>query len=112
MSPTDIVNGVRTLTQNKLKPAVPKKWLSQFSFGLQAYGLRAFQSATGNARMVAANAHTATPKTDRLLATPSTAYKTWLTDWASCRSWSLTEALVTGHSLPIWQPKAAPFTSA
>jgi len=68
MSPTDIVNGVRTLTQNKLMPAVPKKWLSQFSFGLQAYGLRAFQSATGNARMVAANAHTAATKADRLLA--------------------------------------------
>jgi hypothetical protein len=68
MSPTDIVNGVRTLTQNKLTPAVPKKWLPQFSFGLQAYGLRAFQSATGNARMVVRNAATASTKTDRLLA--------------------------------------------
>ena len=68
MSPTNIVAGVRTLTQNKLTPAVPKKWLPQFSFGLQAYGLRAFQSATGNARMVVRNASTAATKTDRLLA--------------------------------------------
>ena len=68
MSPTDIVAGVRQLTQNKLLTAVPKKWLPQFSFGLQAYGLRAFQSATGNARMVVGNAATAATKTDRLLA--------------------------------------------
>lgn len=68
MSPTDIVAGVRTLTQNKLNPSVPKRWLPQFSFGLQAYGLRAFQSAAGNARMVVRNAATAATKTDRLLA--------------------------------------------
>lgn len=68
MSPTDIVAGVRQLTQNKLTPSVPKKWLPQFSFGLQAYGLRAFQSAAGNARMVVANVHTAATKTERLLA--------------------------------------------
>lgn len=68
MSPTAIVTGIRALTQTKLLPAVPKKWLPQFSFGLEAYGLRAFQSATGNARMVVANAHTAATKTDRLLA--------------------------------------------
>ncbi len=68
MSPTNIVNGVRTLTQNKLNQAIPKRWLPQFSFGLQAYGLRAFQSAAGNARMVVANVHTAATKTERLLA--------------------------------------------
>lgn len=68
MSPTDIVTGVRTLTQNKLTPAVPKRWVLQFSFGLQAYGLRAFHSAAGNARMVVSNAATAATKTDRLLA--------------------------------------------
>ncbi len=68
MSPTDIVTGVRVLTKTKLIPAVPKKWSQQFSFGLQAYGLRAFQSATGNARMVVRNAATAATKTDRLLA--------------------------------------------
>lgn len=68
MSPTDIVNGVRTLTQNKLNKAMPKKWLPQLSFSLQAYGLRAFQSAAGNARMVVRNAAMAAAKTDRLLA--------------------------------------------
>jgi hypothetical protein len=68
MSPTAIVVGVRSLTQSKLLPTVPKKWLPQFSFGLRAYGLRPFQSATGNARMVVANAQTAATKTDRLLA--------------------------------------------
>lgn len=68
MSPTNIVAGVRQLTQHKLTPAVPKKWLPQFSFGLQAYGLRAFHSAAGNARMVVRNATTAATKTDRLLA--------------------------------------------
>lgn len=68
MSPTTIVNGIRTLAQHNLMPAVPKKWLPQFQFGLQAYGLRAFQSATGNARMVVRNAATAATKTDRLLA--------------------------------------------
>lgn len=68
MSPTAIVTGVRVLTKTKLIPTVSKKWLPQFSFGLQAYGLRPFQSATGNARMVVTNAHTAATKTDRLLA--------------------------------------------
>jgi hypothetical protein len=68
MSPAAIVAGVRALTQTKLLSAVPKKWVPQFSFGLQAYGLHTFQSATGNARMVVANVHTAATKTDRLLA--------------------------------------------
>lgn len=66
MPSTDIVAGVRQLTQNKLITSVPKRWAKQFSFGLQAYGLRAFQSATGNARMVGTNAHTATRKAERL----------------------------------------------
>ncbi len=68
MSPPNIVTGVRTLTQNSLLTNVPKRWTAQFTFGLQAYGLRAFQSAAGNARMVVANRHTAATKTDRLLA--------------------------------------------
>jgi hypothetical protein len=68
MPSTNIVAGVRTLTQNKLMPIVPKRWVKQFSFGLQAYSLRSFQSATGNARMVVKNANTAATKTDRLLA--------------------------------------------
>ncbi len=68
MSPTDIVAGVRQLTQNKLVPNVPKKWSEQFQFGLKAYGLKAFQSATGNARQVVANTNTASRKSERLLA--------------------------------------------
>lgn len=68
MSPTDIVLGVRAKTQKELFPKVPKRWLPQFSFGLRAYGLRAFQSATGNARMVVAKPGTAARKSERLLA--------------------------------------------
>lgn len=68
MSPTGIVAGVRQLTQNKLTPCVPKKWLPQFSFGLQAYGLKAFQSVTSNARQIVANPNTAARKSERLLA--------------------------------------------
>ncbi len=68
MPPTDIVAGICQLTQNKLVPAVPKRWSAQFSFGFQAYSLKPFQSAGGNARTVVANPHTAATKTDRLLA--------------------------------------------
>jgi hypothetical protein len=52
MPSIDIVRGLRTLIQKQLIPAVPGRWQKQFSFGLQAYGLRAFQSASSNARMV------------------------------------------------------------
>ena len=55
MSPNNIVRDSRTLIQNKLLQAVPKKWLPQFRFGLQAYSLQTFQSATGNARRVIRN---------------------------------------------------------
>lgn len=68
MSPTAIVAGISQLTQSNLLPQVPKKWLPQFNFGLQAYGLKAFHSATGNARQVVANANTAARKSERLLA--------------------------------------------
>jgi len=68
MSPTNIVRAIQVRTQKQLLPNVPKRWLSQFSFGFQAYGLRAFQSATGNARMVLSNANTAARKSERLLA--------------------------------------------
>lgn len=68
MSSTDIVRDSRRLIQNKLLQAVPKKWQPQFRFGLQAYSLQAFQSATGNARRVVANANTAARKSERLLA--------------------------------------------
>ena len=68
MSPTDIVRGVRARTQKQLLPHVSKRWVTQFSFGLQAYGLKPFQSAGSNARSVVRNVHTAATKTERLLA--------------------------------------------
>jgi hypothetical protein len=68
MSSSDIVRDSRTLIQNKLLAATPKKWLPQLRFGLQAYSLQAFQSATGNARRAVANANTAARKSERLLA--------------------------------------------
>ncbi len=68
MSPTAIVAGIRELTHKQLLPTISKRWRKQVSFGLQAYGLKAFQSATGNARMVVANANTAARKSERLLA--------------------------------------------
>jgi len=66
MPSQNIVRAIRTKIQNQLLPTVPKRWTKQFSFGLQAYGLRAFQSAAGNARMVGTNAHTAVRKAERL----------------------------------------------
>ena len=68
MPPTDIVRDIRTLIQKQIVPSVSKKWLPQFSFGLQAYALKPFQSVAGNARSVVAHAHTATRKGERLLA--------------------------------------------
>src|SRR5947207_5587325 len=66
MPSTDIVRGIQTRIQSQLLPSVPARWRKQFWFGLQAYGLRAFQSATGNARMVGNNTHTAIRKAERL----------------------------------------------
>ncbi len=66
MPSNNIVRDIRTCIQNQLLPSVPSRWRHQFSFGLQAYGLRAFQSATGNARMVVSNAHTGVRKSERL----------------------------------------------
>lgn len=68
MPSTDIVRDTRTLMQNKLVPAVPRKWRPQLDFGLRAYALQTFQSATGNARRVVANPNTAARKSERLLA--------------------------------------------
>lgn len=68
MSPDSIVRGIRTITQKQMLPTVPKHWVHQFSFGLKAYGLKAFQSAASNGRSVVANPYTASTKTDRLLA--------------------------------------------
>lgn len=66
MSSPDIVRGIRTEIQHKLLPATNRYWRSQLAFGLQAYGLRAFQSAASNARMAVAHAPTAARKVERL----------------------------------------------
>ncbi len=66
MSSPNIVRGIRARVHYQLLTAVPSRWRKQLSFGLQAYGLRAFQSASGNARMVVANAHTGLRKPERL----------------------------------------------
>jgi hypothetical protein len=66
MPSSNIVRGLRTRIQNQLLPSVPTRWRSQLSFGLQAYSLRAFQSAASNARMAVANSHTAARKVERL----------------------------------------------
>ena len=58
MSSQNIVRGIRTKIQNQLLPSVPRRWQKQLHFGLQAYGLRAFQSATGNARLGATSSST------------------------------------------------------
>lgn len=75
MSSPDIVQDTRVLIQNKLMSAVPKKWQPQLRFGLQAYALQAFQSATGNARRVVANPNTAARRSERLLANERLASK-------------------------------------
>jgi len=67
MPSTGIVRDCRSLIQNKLLAAVPAKWWSQFSFGLEAFALRPFQSAGSNARAVVANKSTAASKAYRLL---------------------------------------------
>lgn len=66
MSSPDIVRGIQTRIQNQLLPSVSSRWQHQLWFGLQAYGLRAFQSVAGNARMVGTNTHTASRKAERL----------------------------------------------
>lgn len=66
MPSNNIVRAIRTKIQKQLLPSVPSRWQKQLRFGLQAYGLRAFQSATGNARMVGNNTHTAMRKAERL----------------------------------------------
>lgn len=66
MPSTDIVRGIRVRIQKQLIPSVPKRWQKQFGFGLQAYGLKAFTSASGNARMVGVKTATAIRKKERL----------------------------------------------
>lgn len=66
MPSPNIVRDIRTNIQTYLIPAVPSRWQSQLRFGLQAYGLRAFQSAASNARMAVANPRTGIRKSERL----------------------------------------------
>ena len=66
MPSNNIVRDIHVLVQNKLLPSVPSRWNKQLSFGLQAYGLHAFQSVAGNARMTVANSRTAVRKSERL----------------------------------------------
>ncbi len=68
MSSVKIVRDIRTYVDTNLTPLVPKKWLPQFSYGLRAYALKPFQSATSNARSVVHNPNTASSKSRRLLA--------------------------------------------
>jgi hypothetical protein len=68
MPSQNIVRDIRVLIQNKLLPQVPRKWIRQFTFGTQAFSLRSFQSANGNARMAVGNPATAATKCERLLA--------------------------------------------
>lgn len=68
MPSQDIVRDIRSRIQKQLTPAVPGRWQPQFRFGIQAFALKPFQSANGNARTVVANPATAGTKADRLLA--------------------------------------------
>jgi hypothetical protein len=75
MPSQNIVRDIRVLVQNQLLPAVTPYWREQLWFGLQAYGLRAFQSAAGNARQVVPNSHTAARKTERLFQNQALIYQ-------------------------------------
>lgn len=55
------------LIQSTLLPTVAAKWMTQVTFGLQAYALMPFASAAGNARSVVPNHNTASSKARRLL---------------------------------------------
>lgn len=63
-----IVQDIHRTMKEYLLSGVMPKWEEQFRFGLVAYGLRIFTSATGNARMAVENPHTASSKSRRLLA--------------------------------------------
>lgn len=68
MPSPDIVRAVRSQIQNKLLPATNHYWRSQVQFGLAAYGLRPFHSASSNARQVVPRSGTAARKQERLFA--------------------------------------------
>lgn len=68
MPPNNIVQDIRTIAKTQLISNIPKCWLHQFDFGLQAYSLKPFQPAGSNPRSVVSNPNTAATKTERLLA--------------------------------------------
>ena len=68
MPSNNIVRAVRSQIQCTLLPSVNHYWRSQVQFGLAAYGLRPFQSATSNARQVVSRSGTAARKQERLFA--------------------------------------------
>lgn len=68
MSSPNIVQNIRTQIQQHILPATPARWRRQVDFGLQAYGLKAFQSLTGNARMTSRKPRTGIRRSERLLA--------------------------------------------
>lgn len=43
MPSPSIVQGIRRRIQKQLIPSVSSRWSKQLNFGLQAYGLKAFQ---------------------------------------------------------------------
>lgn len=67
MPSTYIVRDIHALIQNKYLPVVPYRWRAQLLFGMQAYGLRTFQSLASNARSAVGNRRTALRKCERLL---------------------------------------------
>lgn len=68
MPSQNIVQNIRSHIQKQLLPTAPARWHKQISFGLQAYGLKAFQSLTGNARMTSVSPRTGVRKSERLFA--------------------------------------------
>jgi hypothetical protein len=66
MPSENIVRVIRTRIQKQLLPSTPSRWRKQLDFGLQAYGLKAFQSAAGNARMTTQKPQTGIRKSERL----------------------------------------------
>ncbi|QQS69774.1 transposase [Candidatus Saccharibacteria bacterium] len=68
MSSVAIVRGIRSEIQTKLLPVTNRYWRSQLQFGIEAYSLRSFQSAAGNARTTAVKPRTGLRRCERLFA--------------------------------------------
>lgn len=67
-SQPSLLRDVRRLINSKLLRVIPQRLARPFAFGMQAYALRPFQSATGNARSVIASPNAAARRAERLLA--------------------------------------------